>query len=503
MIWPFNILFRRKASGEIQAPDFFLDGLTQYDAPYPYNAPRQEAFYALVSWIHTAVRILAQTAAGTPFGVKEWKGEDTIEIVNHPFELLLRAPNPLQSRFEFFESVFGFRELTGNTYVWLNRTSETAPPSEMWIIPSDKMRPVPDDKLYVKGYEYDAGTGTPILLDTWEVCHLKRFNPVNKFVGMSALDALVTVTRGDIAMQNWNTNYFAKDNAKPAGALAFADRFSDTDWDTLKRDVEKEHGGTERRMMLLRNAGKGGVQWVQFGLSQKDMEFLQARTFNKEEIFATLAPGLASMLAVNATEANSIAGKSTFMEMAVWPIHQAVAEKFTSDILPSYGEGLVGEFDDVRITDREMKLEEQKASYNVLTVAEVREKYFDLKPLGDTRDSALVQQVASRTREVSATLTEQPAQRGGERPQEAVAEPETATPLKSVSEDVLRNDLLKWQRKIRRRAKADRSIDGVLWKSDVIPVALRAAIEGALSEVQMVENVSGIFDNALTWEMYP
>jgi phage portal protein BeeE len=96
--------------------------------------------------------------------------------------------------------------------------------------------------------------------------------------------------------------------------------------------------------MMMRAVGKGGVSWIQMGVSQKDMEFLQGRTFNKEEIFAALAPGLSSMLAVNATEANSKAGKATFNEMTIWPMHQAVAEKFTADILPAYGETLVGEF---------------------------------------------------------------------------------------------------------------------------------------------------------------
>ena len=38
------------------------------------------------------------------------------------------------------------------------------------------------------------------------------------------------------------------------------------------------------------------------------MQFLEERNFTKEEIFGKLAPGLASVLAVNATEANALAG---------------------------------------------------------------------------------------------------------------------------------------------------------------------------------------------------
>ena len=406
----FRLFNRQKSPQGIQAPRFLRVGVTPYDAPAPYNAVRQETLYGVLSWIQTAVRILAQTAAGSPFQVSEWEGEKKIGIENHPFELLLRAPNPLQSRFEFLEATIGFRELTGNAYVWLNRAGADKPPSELWILPSDKMRPVPDARMYLRGYEYTPPSGSPILLDTWEICHLKRFNPTNDFIGLSALESLIIVARGDIAMQKWNTNYFAHDHAKPPGALAFSDRINDSDWETMKHDLDKEHGGTQRRMMRLRGAGKGGVQWLNFGVSQKDMEFLEARTFNKEEIFGTLAPGLASMLSVNATEANSKTGKQTFMEMAVWPIHQAVGEKFTSEVLPSYGENLVGEFDDVRVVNHVIRLQEQQASYNVLTVAEVRDKYYGLGPLGDGRDQALVNggDVPTVT-EVSAPVTE-PAQ---------------------------------------------------------------------------------------------
>lgn len=561
----FRLFNRQKAPQDIQAPDFLRAGLTPYDAPGPYNAVRQETLYGVLSWIHTAVRILSQTSAGTPFQVSKWAGEKKIAIDNHPFELLLRAPNPLQSRFEFLEATIGFRELTGDAYVWLNRTGPDKPPSEMWILPTDKMRPVPDEKLYLRGYEYSPQSGSAILLDTWEICHLKRFNPLNEFVGMSALESLMTVARGDIAMQAWNTNYFARDHAKPPGALAFSDRINDSDWETMKRDLEKEFGGTQRRMMRLRGAGKGGVQWLNFGVTQKDMEFLQARTFNKEEIFGTLAPGLASMLAVNATEANSIAGKNTFLEMAVWPIHQAVGEKFTSEILPAYGDDLVGEFDDVRVDDRVMKLDEQQASYNVLTVAEAREKYYGLLPLGDVRDLALVsgselpveieagaaQGAKGEGSEIfgyhieSGVVTKNEVREGlGLPPQDDTDErklqdakrrlaviqaavsagldigqaielsgmkgvkPPPALPKMSIQPDLkmgeaFRADLLRWQRKITKRAKADRPIEGITFESDMIPSALRAAIEGALSEVKAIPDIRGIFDDALAWEAYP
>lgn len=381
-----------KAPPDVQTPDFLRAGISPFGGNLPglHLPDAQAELYQRLSWVYIATTLVAQTAAGTPFNVMRLAGEKTEQIENHPFELLLKRPNPLQSRLEFLEAVIGFRTLTGNTYIWLNRSSPTAPPSELWVIPASQIEPIPDQRLYLRGYAYDPGDGRKIPLEPWEICHFKRFHPRNRFVGLSPIEALAVTATGDMAMAKWNTNFFDTDYAKPAGALAFADPINDSDWNTLKADIKRQHGGTERRMMLLRNAGKSGVSWLQMGVNQKDMEFLAARTFNKEEIFAAIAPGLSSMLAVNATEANSVAGKATFSELTVWPIHQALGEKFSADILPAYGDGLVGAFEDVRISDRTMDLQEQQTAFRVLTIQEARERYYHLPPLGDARDVRLV-----------------------------------------------------------------------------------------------------------------
>ncbi len=89
--------------------------------------------------------------------------------------------------------------------------------------------------------------------------------------------------------------------------------------------------------MLLHGVGDGAIQWVQNTMTAEDAQFLQSRTFTKEEVYGMLAPGLASILAVNATEANAKAGKTTLMEYAIWPMLVMMAQRITSDILPAYG----------------------------------------------------------------------------------------------------------------------------------------------------------------------
>jgi HK97 family phage portal protein len=451
-----------------------------------------------------AVTVTSQTAAGAPFGVFTLDGEKKREVENHPFELLLQHPNPMQSRFEFMEAMIGFREITGNAYVWLNRTTPDAPPSEMWLIPPQQIEPVPDERMYIKGYAYDPGDGRKIPLERWEVCHLKRFHPRNRFVGLSPIEALAITAQGDLAMSKWNTNFFDKDNAKPAGALAFADRINNSDWETMKRDLIKEHGGTERKLMTLRGAGQGGVQWVQFGINQRDMEFLAAREFNKEEIYSAFAPGLSSMLAINATEANSKVGKATFREMAIWPIHQAVGEKFTADILPAYGDNLVGQFEDVRVVDRAIVIQEQETAYQVMTISEAREKFYDLEPLGDDRDDQLVTGAPAPT-EPETDLAPEPPEVATTAPPEPSETPEAIKRVSVVDvkpKSDLKADLHRWQRKSIKRVKAGRAAL-CEFESEFIPDSLSEAIKGALETTTTAPAVHGLFEGVIVWEGYP
>lgn len=383
-------------------PDWLMASgrANQFTVPSGHMFAHQVRLYEKLSWVQTAVSRVAQTAALAKFNVSKIVGERSRDIRNHTFERLLKNPNPSNSRFELLEATFAYYQLTGNAYWFLNRRFEHAPPDEIWLVPSQHIAPIPDEQFYIKGYSYNpygATSSRQYPLETWQVIHFKRFNPGNMYIGLSPIEALAMVAEGDLKMQKWNTNFFGENNAKPPGGLMFPDFIADAEWDRMKSEIKDQHGGTQRNLMMLRGVGRGGVSWVSMAMSQRDMEFLAARNFNKEEIYSLFAPGLASILDVNATEANAKAGKATFIEFAVWPTMVTVAEKISSDILPVYGKNLDGVFDDIRPADRAMILAEQEAYSRTHTVDEVREKYHNSPPIGDERGKLLIAELGQST----------------------------------------------------------------------------------------------------------
>jgi hypothetical protein len=237
-------------------------------------------------------------------------------------------------------------------------------------------------------------SGQQMLMDASDVVHFKSFNPNSPFVGMSSVEPLAVVTATDLGQQKWNGKMFMKNNGRLPGILAFADPINDTDWAKLKG--EAANASEVRELLMLRNAGKGGVQWIQAASTLKDMEFINGRQFTKEEVFTVLAPGLASLLSVNATEANSKAGWDTLTRLGIWPMHVAAGEKITNNILPLYGPKLKAEFEDVRLKDQGIVIQERTLFGMVHTVDEIRDVYDGDDPVGNEKGKMFPAEISGK-----------------------------------------------------------------------------------------------------------
>jgi len=361
--------------------------------PLPVAPPEvgQAAAYAGVymrsPWVYVAVNRIAEAAALVPFRVYERRsagevtGEPPGEVVgevareDHPFLRLLDRPNPLLSRFELVEATVGCLEIHGNAY-WFLAGMPGGIPQELWPLRPDRVSIVPDARRGVRGYVYEVD-GRQIPLDAAEVVHFRRWHPANDYYGLSALEAARLSVESDRAMADWNRRYFGEGMAVPAGIVAIRDRVSDADFERLKREWRMAYGGRERKTAFLRGAS---VEWHNVGLSQHDMDFLNARRFNREEIFQIFGIPV-GMFSENATEANALVGERVFVERTLWPKLVRIAEKITTDLLPFYGPHLAGRFDDIRPQDRSALFAEIRAARGLLSVNEMRARYFQLGPV--------------------------------------------------------------------------------------------------------------------------
>jgi HK97 family phage portal protein len=479
----------------------------RYSIPDPGVYGNQADLFRKLSWILQAVEITAHAAAVTRFDVKRViNDQEPKDIPNHPFEMLLRRPNPLDSRFEFLAWTVTMFKLTGNCYWWMNRPDEFTPPDELWGIPSSKITPVLNGNMIPAGYMYYPGNGSEIMLPPHEITHFKRTNPNSRFVGLSAIEAIALVAQGDLGMQSWNTTLFQKNNGRLPSVMAFEQMIADPTWDKIKEDTRE--ASRNREMLMLRGVGQaGGLQWLQNSVSQREMEFLGGRQANKEEIYNTLAPGLFSMLSENATEANSRTGRAAFNELTLYPMHVMMGEKISNEILPTYGtekaRPLVGEFEDVRMADKQMELNEIVEYSKTHTIAEIREKYYSDDPLGDERDDLLPAQIEASSGGIQEPPTPptppgMPAEGTPmEKPETDAANPPKEEPKEDEPTKAMVEEIRQWERKTARigaKAAAENTQAGFMVIH--LPGEVESDIRKALPECKTETAVKMVFERA-------
>ncbi len=472
-----------RAPGRLRA---FSPQFERWDIPDPSLSERQATLFANLSWIQIATAQVAAAVASTPFSVQQRTRGGLSAIEDHPFEMLLERPNDMQDQSEFLQSTAAWRIVTGNCYWWMNRTSAESPPDELWIIPANKCQPVPDGNMGVKGYLFDNGSGVPVALEEWEIVHFKVFNPLNKYVGLSPVQSLAIDATGDLGAQRYNANAFADGSIKADGFLAFADYIEEGRWTRLQEDQKEQHGGTKnKRMAMLRGVGAGGVQWISTVMSRSDMQYLEQRRFTMEEAYALIAPGLASVLAINATEANSTAGKDTFLSMAVYPQTFALGKKITQKVLPAYGDGLVGEFEDVRRVDTQIELLEQAEYSKSHTLREIRKRFYQDGPLGDPRDKLLPAEIGSGMTDARAPEDKPPP-----------APPQIAPPAPdALAQAQKRLDKERWQRKVVKGLAAGRLPGDVVFDPDYLSDEEAMTLRAALKRAQTTVEVAAVFED--------
>jgi HK97 family phage portal protein len=331
--------------------------------------------YGASSWVYVAVNRIAEAGALVPLQVFRMDGEDKIAVVRHPLEQLLDAPNTYMSRFELFEQTLGFLELTGDAY-WLLSGDARGVPAQIWMLRPDRVSIVPDERDFVRGYVYEID-GARIPLEAIEVVHFKRWHPANDYYGLSALSAARNAVVTDKAMSEWNHNTFGQDNGVPAGIVNVKEFVSDADFERIKREWRQSYGGPQRRTAFLRG---GGIEWHDIGLSHSELDFLQGRKANRDEILNIFGVPV-GLVSDNATEANAKVAERTFIERTLYPKLVRIGQKITQELLPFWAGDCVAEFEDIRPTDTLARLEEIRVSYPVLSVNEIRERFYSLPPV--------------------------------------------------------------------------------------------------------------------------
>lgn len=294
-----------------------------------------------------AIKLVAQSAASVPLVLYYRRGK---EVEDHAVLSLLDRPCGAYSRAEFFEAVFAYLLIAGNSYIEAVGP-ERGEPKELWPLRPDRMQVIPGRYGFPEGYRYTVN-GLPKdwradpLSGAGPILHLKDFNPLDDWYGMSRIEAAAYgIDRHNAASAH---NKALLDNgARPSGALVFKPvKLDDGTYssapqamlDAAKAKLIEGNSGPE-------NAGKpmvftGDVAWEEMGISPKDMDFGEGKNDAARDLLAAL--GVPAMLLIpgESTYSNRAEANLELYERTVIPLVEQLVDGLNSWLCPRFGDGL-------------------------------------------------------------------------------------------------------------------------------------------------------------------
>ncbi len=301
---------------------------------------------------------------------KEWVGHE------HPAQELLDRVNPHWTGGDLWRATETYLNLWGAAY-WAVERDESGVPFELWPLRPDRVRIVPDESEYIRGYVYTGPSGRSVPYAADEIVRLRYFNPLDEYAGMSPIRPVrLSVDMGRDALRG---NRSGIENETAPGVVFETEAgFSDAQVETFYRNWESRHGGPGNR---LRPGILGpGMRASQVGFSPRDMEYLNTLRWTVEDVaraFNVPKPLLHDL--ERATYANIETTRRMFWETCIVPELKFFEEALREHLLPMFGDpSLVAEFDTSNIEAlRESETERARrikiyVSAGVMTVEEAR-----------------------------------------------------------------------------------------------------------------------------------
>ncbi|MCF8473087.1 MAG: phage portal protein [Emcibacter sp.] len=356
---PFNRLFGKKKASDLDqkqsAVASFMNGAETLwvglqDARWSgrnYKSLAEEGYRKNVI-THRAVRILSESAASVPLQL--FRGDQ--KLTHHPLLDLLNRPNPTQGRGLFFETVYAYLNIAGNSYVEMVLGADGRP-LELYALRPDRIKVIPGSSGWPKAYVYgvsgrehqfsvDPVTGKSTIL------HLKNFHPTDDYYGLSPLEAAAYSIDVHNAASSWN-KALLDNSARPSGALVFEPKegnavLSSEQFERLKQEMEENFQGSRnaRRPLLL----EGGLKWQQMAFSPADMDFINAKHVSAREIaLAFGVPPMILSIPGDNTYSNYVEANRALWRMTLLPMMDKIMSSLNFWLTPYFGDDLRLDYD--------------------------------------------------------------------------------------------------------------------------------------------------------------
>ena len=184
------------------------------------------------------------------------------------------------------EALTAYLLLAGNAY--LEAVIAKDEPLELYLLRPDRVKIIPGTTGVPEAFEYSLnGHAVRIAVDPLNgqsrVLHIKTFNPLHDWYGMSPIEAAAHAIDQHNAVASHNLSLL-QNGGRPSGALQFrpghdGELLSEKQRQDLRQDLLSavEGASNSGRILIL----EGDFQWKEMGLSPKDLDFIEGKYLSR------------------------------------------------------------------------------------------------------------------------------------------------------------------------------------------------------------------------------
>lgn len=297
-----------------------------------------------ITAVYSGVRAIAQTIGGfTPVLYRgspaNAEGRDNIVTRGPAFDLVSQ-PLPGVTAAAWQEQWAGHLVESGEAHVLLERGQVSGKPRRMNVVGGRQMNPErdpADGELRWWWYTPQGGSGRVRVMPE-EDRYTRLANPYDKIRGLSPLAAAALGMKQDYLASTYNVAALGNGGA-PGGLYVHPGTPGEDERKEMRESIRERHSGVE-------NANRpgflwGGMDYKQTAWKNTDLELLQGRKFNREEIFNAL--GVPSVIvAIYEAAHYDVADKSIeiFLLFTVLPLVRAYEAAMNLSVLPAIEPGV-------------------------------------------------------------------------------------------------------------------------------------------------------------------
>lgn len=240
--------------------------------------------YQRISWVYSCVNITATTASSA--GLHFYKGNsqqasNRIVDPNHPVNQLFQSPKEpeIPSLRDLLYRTFSFLGMTGGIFWVFKRKKGVLTTLE----PRVGLKPIfkAGDKTTLLGWEEQDENGNKVTYTIQQVLPILYFNPADPYSGLSPLLAARLSVETEFNIAGWNTSFF-KSGMKNPMLLQAKGTLTKNQKMEIKKEITNYYSGIEgaHGALLL----QGNIDVTDLKMSPKDVDFVQGKKLNREEI---------------------------------------------------------------------------------------------------------------------------------------------------------------------------------------------------------------------------